>query len=129
MTTKESRLSASEAANESVGGGSYPKSSARIGHTVEKQLNAALYRLLTGECGLHEFTTSLQGWYSCGFWDGQQSLRAQLEDAEDARDLLYERLYYGEELPEIRLRRMRAAAEAHWEAIGAQLEAERGDAQ
>lgn len=98
-----------------------------IGHTVEKQLDAALYRLITGECSLHEYTSALRGFYSCGFWDGQESLRAKLENAEDARDRLYERLYHGKDLPEIRLRRMLAAAEEHWNEIGAQVEAERGD--
>ncbi|MGW9167909.1 hypothetical protein [Agromyces sp. NPDC055658] len=100
-----------------------------IGYTVEQQLDGALYRLLSGECGLHDLTPALQGFYASGFWDGQESLRARLESAEDARDQLYERIHGGTDYPELRLRRMRAAAEDYWRefvdsAVDTQIEGE-----
>lgn len=85
-----------------------------VGHTVERQLDAALWRLVTGEIGLQDCTGALVGWYSVGFTHGQESLQPELEQTEAERDTLYERLHHGKELPDVRLRRMRAAAEDYW---------------
>ncbi|ANJ26651.1 hypothetical protein ATC03_07940 [Agromyces aureus] len=63
---------------------------------------------MSAEIGLHDLTPALAGFYSVGFNDGQESMAAE-------RDRLYERLYYGKELPDVRLRRMRAGAAAYWE--------------
>lgn len=88
-----------------------------VGHTVERQLDSALWRLVLGDLGLHDLTPALAGFYSLGFAHGQESPSPQIEQAEADRDSLYERLYYGKDLPDVRLRRMRAAAEEYWQEL------------
>lgn len=88
-----------------------------VGFTVEKQLDATLWRLVTAELSLHECTPAIRGVYSLGFWDGQDSLRARLQDAEDAADRYYEQAFHGKELADVRLRRMRIAADEYWEEV------------
>lgn len=88
-----------------------------VGHLVEKQLDSTLWRLVSGELGLHELPPALAGFYSIGFAHGQESVQAQLEQAQSDRDRYYERWYNGKDLPDARLRRMRAAAEEYWEEL------------
>lgn len=52
-----------------------PPDSLLIGYTVEKQLDAALWRLVQGDIGLHECTPALRGWYSVGHHDGIESCK------------------------------------------------------
>lgn len=88
-----------------------------VGHTVEKQLDASLWRLVIGEIGLHDCTPALAGWFSIGFAYGQESMQPKLEQVEDERNQLYERLHHGKDLPDVRLRRMRAAADEYWQEL------------
>lgn len=89
---------------------------ALIGATVEKPLDASLWRMVTGEICLHDLTPALAGFYSVGFEDGRQSLAHELAKAENERDTFYERWANpGKELTEVRLRRAREAAEDYWD--------------
>lgn len=89
----------------------------RVGHTVERQLDTTLWLLLNGDLGLQDLTPALAGFYSIGFADGQDSLRARLQTETDTADRLYERLHHGKDLPDVQLRRMRAAAAEYWEEV------------
>lgn len=87
-----------------------------VGATVERQLDASLWRLVQGEVGLHDLTPALVGFYSIGFAHGQDSLRPELERAQHDRDTYYERWTNpGQLLTDVRLRRMREAAEEWWQ--------------
>lgn len=89
---------------------------ARIGATVEKALDATLWRLVTGEIGLQDCTSAIVGLYAIGFEHGRQSVLPLLERAQDERDRYYERWQNpGKELTDMRLRRMRENAADYWE--------------
>ncbi|NEN07614.1 hypothetical protein G3T36_17290 [Diaminobutyricibacter tongyongensis] len=80
---------------------------------------------MTNEIGLHDCTPAIIGLYSIGYDHGRQSMLPELERAQDDRDALYERCYNpGSKLADVRLRRMRAAAEEYWAEFVAQAAAE-----
>jgi hypothetical protein len=99
--------------------------SALIGASVEKALDATLWQLVTNEIGLHDCTPAILGLYSIGFEHGRQSVLPQLEQAEADRDTYYERWTSpGSKLADVKMRRMRAAAEAYWDEFVAKAAAD-----
>lgn len=117
MNTERRQVAANLTAE--VCGDSDTNSTGLVGHTVEKQLDGSLWRLVLGELGLQDLTPALRGFYSIGFAHGQESMRRPLDQAEADRDRYYERWQHGADLPDVRLRRMRAEAEDYWrELIG-----------
>ncbi|MFC5791915.1 hypothetical protein EDM22_13805 [Agromyces tardus] len=87
----------------------------KIGATVEKALDATLWRLITGEIALHELTPALAGFYTIGHAHGVESVLERLRNTEHERDRYYELWTNpGTQLTDIRLRRMREAAEDYW---------------
>jgi hypothetical protein len=65
-----------------------------IGHTVEKALDAALWRLRTGEIGLEDLTPGLAGFctlsHDDGFKAGVESVAIELRQALSDRDRYYQ---------------------------------------
>lgn len=82
-----------------------------VGASVAGDLDATLDRVLAGELDLADLHPSLAAWFWAGWNAGRASLAGRLEQAEDARDQLYEQLYNpGQQYPELVLRRLDEAA-------------------
>lgn len=60
-----------------------------VGHTVEKALDATLWRLVLGEIGLHELTPALAGFYHVGHADGVASQAGLLRQARHDAERMY----------------------------------------
>jgi hypothetical protein len=81
--------------------------------TIQKWADA----LEVGEIEIWQLPRPLAGLYHLGYYAGRDSHEPRVVRLESECDRLYERLYYGRDLPDVQLRRMRAAAEDYWEHV------------
>jgi hypothetical protein len=88
--SEESRPAGNRAANVQVSeAGNIPNCPTLIGSSVEKQLDAALWRLQNAEIGLQDLTGSLRGWYTVGYDAGRASCQATIDKLSATCDRLY----------------------------------------
>ncbi|TFB46510.1 hypothetical protein [Cryobacterium tagatosivorans] len=61
----------------------------KVGATVEKALDSALWRLKSGEIRLEDLTPALMGFYSIGHTDGMAVMAHELQQCAADRDRFY----------------------------------------
>ncbi|TFC26996.1 hypothetical protein E3O55_13025 [Cryobacterium sp. MDB1-18-2] len=64
-----------------------------IGATVEKALDATLWRLKSGELGLEDLTPALAAFYTIGHADGMAQMVYRLQQVEADRDRYYQAVF------------------------------------
>ncbi|HEY5224961.1 MAG TPA: hypothetical protein VIJ18_18175 [Microbacteriaceae bacterium] len=88
---------------------------ALIGSTVEKSVDATLWKLVLGQIGLHDLTPALAAFWTLGHASGIASCRAQIARLENEADRLYVQAFNPKDRAKLIRERMDAAAADYWE--------------